>query len=418
MTFLAPIYLVAGLAAASAIILLHFLARRRPRPSVLPTARFVPDRPARWPSRAPRPTDWLLLALRVLAIVTIAAAFAQPIRKPERAVSARVVLVDRSRDVADAGAARDSARALLREGDALVAFDTIARVIPGDVLDSIASLTSSGAPASLSAALITAERIAATMRGRADSLELVIISPFSADAWDYATSLIRGRWPGRARLVMTALRRGDSSRRSIEVRAPAGDPVIDAAAPLAVSGGPRTRVVRAAATSSDSGWAAEAGHVLVHWPRANGASQPTAEGVVARRVVLAAPLVRRALGNGQRGQVIARFADGTPAIVERAHGEGCIRDVAFDLPPSGDVPLRESTRRLVDILGAPCYANRPRFIVDPARLDSLRGRGPLLATSALARPSEQRSPATVWLLIAAALVLMIEMGVRQRAPKP
>ena len=82
MTFLAPVFLAAGAAVAGAIVLLHFLARRRPRPAVLPTARFVPDRPARWPSRAPRPTDLLLLALRVLAIVTIAAAFAGPIRAP------------------------------------------------------------------------------------------------------------------------------------------------------------------------------------------------------------------------------------------------------------------------------------------------------------------------------------------------
>jgi hypothetical protein len=418
MTFLAPIYLVGGVGAASAIILLHFLARRRPRLSVLPTARFVPDRPARWPSRAPRPTDWLLLVLRVLAIVAIAAAFAQPIRKPQRTSTARVVLVDRSRAVADAGAARDSARAVLREGDVLVVFDTTASVMAGDVLDSAGTFSPSRAAASLSAGLITAQRVASTLRYRADSVELVIISPFAADAWDRATSLVRARWRGRARLVMIPLSRGDSARRGIDVRAPSGDPVAAAAAPFAVGPAARTRVVRAAPTVSDSGWVAEGGHVLVHWPRRTGDSQATAEAIVARDVVLAAPLLRRALGSAERGHVIARFADGAPAIVEYAHGEGCIRDVAFDFPESGDVPLRESTRRLVEILEAPCDGSDRGLLVDAARLDSLRGTGPLLATSALARHTEQRSAATSWLLIAAALLLLIEVGVRQQALQP
>jgi hypothetical protein len=415
-TFLAPIFLVAGIPAVSAIILLHFLARRRPRPSVLPTARFVPDRPARWPSRAPRPTDWLLLALRVLAIVAIVGAFARPIRKPERTVTARVVLLDRSRAVADLVAARDSALAVLRERDVLVVFDTTARVISGDVLDSTARLTPSDAPPSLSLALITAERVASLMRDRADSIELVIISPFAAEAWDRATSLIRARWAGRATLVFGPLSGGDSARRSIEVRAPPGDPVAAAAAPFATHGAARTRVVRTAPTSSDSGWVLESGHVLVHWPGTRGPSQAMAEAVVAGGVVLAAPLVRRALGSTEAGHVLGRFSDGTPAILERAHGDGCIRDVGFDLPAQGDAALRESTRRLVHMLGEACVANHARVVVDAARLDSLRGRGPLLATSALARPSQQRSPVTAWLLVAAAVLLMVEVGVRRRAP--
>jgi hypothetical protein len=418
MTFLVPLYLVAGVAAASAIIVLHFLARRRPRPSVLPTARFVPDRPARWPSRAPRPTDWLLLVLRVVAIVATAAAFAQPIRQPDRAITARVVLVDRSRALADARVARDSVLALLRDGDVLVAFDTMARVISGDVRDSAGHLTPSGPPPSLSAALMTAKRAASTLRDRADSIELVIVSPFAADSWDRATSLIRARWPGGTRLVVTPLSHGDTVSRDIEVRAPSGDPVAAAAAPFATSGGARTRVIRTAPTAVDSAWARQAGHVLVHWPITRTRPPATAEAVVAGDVVLAAPLVRRTLGNAERAKVIARFADGVPATVERAYGDGCIRDVAFDLPELGDVPMRESTRRLVEALGAPCEANQKRVTLDADRLDSLRGRGRLLATSVLARPSQQSSPATAWLLIVAALVLLVEVGVRERATLP
>ena len=113
--------------------------------------------------------------------------------------------------------------------------------------------------------------------------------------------------------------------------------------------------------------------------------------------------------------VYARFSDGIPAVAEHTHGGGCIRDVAFDLPGVGDVPLRESTRRLVSVVGAPCEKEQPRSPMTAGRLDSLRGDGPLVAASALPSPSHERSAATSWLLIAGALLLLVEVGVRQRA---
>jgi aerotolerance regulator-like protein len=413
-TFLAPVFLAAGAAAAGVIVLLHFLARRRPRPAVLPTARFVPDRPARWPSRAPRPTDWLLLALRVLAIIAIATAFAQPIHEANRAVTTRLVLVDRSVGVADERVMRDSALALLREGDVLIAFDTLAHVISTSARDSAAVLTRSAAPSSLSAALVAAERAAATARNHADSIELAIISPFASESWDDATRSLRARWPARVRLVSVPLARSDTALRAVDVRAPASDPVHAAAVPFAAPGEPRTRIVRAALSTGDSVWASEAGHVLVHWPSAADSAPSTAEAVVAPGVVLAAPLVRRSVGEVRRARTVARFADGAPAIVEHAHGDGCIRDVGFDLPVAGDVPLRESTRRLIAVVGAPCENRAAQSAIGVARMDSLRGAGPLLATSVLPRPSQERSRATSWLLIAGALLLMGEVGVRQR----
>jgi Aerotolerance regulator N-terminal len=414
-TFLAPLFFAAGAAVAGAIVLLHFLARRRPRPAMLPTARFVPDRPARWPSRAPRPTDWLLLALRVLAVVAIAAAFARPVREPSRAVTTRIVLVDRSRAVADERAMRDSALAVVRDGDVVIAFDTTVRVVSMSVRDSIAVLARSGAPASLSAALVAAQRAAATVRDRADSIELAIVSPFASESWDDATWALRGRWMGRARLVSVPLARGDTASRAIDVGAPASDPVHAAAAPFSRAVEPRTRIVRRAPLPADSIWARGADHVLVHWPTAENATPATAEAVVAPDVVLAAPLVRRTLGNVDHARIVARFGDGSPAVIERAHGSGCIRDVAFDLPAVGDVALRESTRRLVRVVGAPCGDDEPRGAMTAARLDSLRGAGRLVAASVLSRPVQQRSAATSWLLIAGALLLLAEVGVRQRA---
>jgi hypothetical protein len=411
-TFLAPVFLAAGALVAASIVLLHFLARRRPRAAVFPTARFVPDRPARWPSRAPRPTDLLLLAVRVLAVLAIAAAFAGPVRTPDRATIARIVLVDCSRAVADEGAMRDSAIALLREGDVLIPFDTSLRIVATGARDTAAMLARSSAPASFSAALIAAERAAATMRDRADSIELVIVSPFAAEAWDEATAGLRARWSGRTRLIAIPLAAGDSSSLSIEVRAPPSDAVSAAAAPFLVSDQARARIVREAPGAADSSWARSRGHVLVHWPR-QVTDSLSAEAVAASSEVLVAPLVRRT-ANADAARVVARFADGAPAIVERLLDDGCIRDVAFDLPRTGDVPLRESVRRLVGVIAAPCETHEYRSAMTATRMDSLRGTGPLLSTAALARTSRERSAATSWLLIAGALILMIEVGLRQR----
>jgi hypothetical protein len=412
-TFLAPAFLVAGIAVAGAVVLLHFLARRRPRPAVLPTARFVPDRPARWPSRAPRPTDWLLLALRVLAIVAIATAFAGPIREPDHAVTRRVVLVDRSRAVGDVRAMRDSVMVVLREGDVLMPFDTAVRVISAGARDSAAALSRSESRASLSAALIAAERVAATLRDRADSVELALVSPFALESWDAATATLRRRWAGRARLITLAVASADSAPLGIDVRAPLTDPVGAAGAPFASGGDARARVVRVAPSAGDSAWVRAPGNVLVHWPRAGARDSLTAEGVVASDLVLAAPLVRRSVV-APEARVVARFADGGAAIAERRHGEGCIRDVAFDFPSSGDVSLRESARRLMAIAAGPCEGREPHRPLALAQLSVLRGTGGLLATSTVPRMARVRSAATSWLLIAGALLLVIELGVRRR----
>lgn len=413
MTLLAPMFLAAGVVVVGAIVLLHFLARQRPRPAVLPTARFVPDRPARWPSPAPKPTDWLLLALRVLAILAVATAFAGPRRQPERSITGRIVLVDHSRAVADERAMRDSSLAVVREGDILIAFDTSARVITTHGRDSAATLGRSRAPASLSVALIAAERAAVTLRERADSIELFIVSPFAREAWDGATRTLRARWHGRARLIMLPLATEDSASHAITVRAPRFDPVSAAAAPLRGREDARTRIVRTGPSGADSAWARGGDRVLVSWPRAGDGDSLTAEGVIGGEVALVAPLVRRAATVGG-GEVIARFADGAPAIVERAWGDGCLRDVGFDFPASGDVALRESARRLMALVAAPCEGSGARTPLDAVRLNTLRGDGALLATSAVSRPSRARSEATPWLLIAGALILVLELGVRTR----
>ena len=413
MTFVTPVFLLAGVGVASAIVLLHFLARRRPRPAVLPTARFVPDRPARWPSRAPRPTDWLLLALRVFAILAIASAFAGPVRQPARSITTRIVLTDRSRAVAHESPMRDSVLSILRAGDVLVPFDTSVRVISTNARDSLLVLNRSESPASLSAALIAAERVAATLRDRADSVELIIVSAFASESWDDATPTLRARWPGRARLVRLPLASGNSAAPEIHIRAPRSDPVSAAAAPFSSGSEANVRIVRGAPSADDLAWTGASGRVLVIWPEAGPADSLTAEAVVSNDDILVAPLVRRSLDTSS-GRVLARFADGAAALVERARGDGCTREVAFDFSSRGDVPLRESARRFMAIAAAPCEGRGAPPGLSDARLDSLRGAGQLLATSAARRVARVHSPATSWLLIAGAVLLLVELAMRRR----
>ena len=186
-----------------------------------------------------------------------------------------------------------------------------------------------------------------------------MVSPLDAASWDDATALLRARWPGRIRVMPVPLARGDTTPRTIVVRAPASDAVAAAAAPFMAAGDARIRVVRAAPSAADSAWVRESGHVLVHWPRGSDSARATAEAIVGRRASFS-PRHSSGIQRLMRAMraLIARFADGSSAVTERAYGSGCIRDVGFDFPLAGDVPLRESSRRLVAALGAPCDGQR------------------------------------------------------------
>jgi hypothetical protein len=111
---------------------------------------------------------------------------------------------------------------------------------------------------------------------------------------------------------------------------------------------------------------------------------------------------------------MVRFADGSPAVVEQPYGDGCIREVAFDFPRAGDIPLRESSRRVAALLAGSCQQHATYAAVDSARLDVLRGEGALLATSVLPRAPQRGSRATAWLLIIGALLLLGEVAARRR----
>jgi hypothetical protein len=407
MSLLAPWAIWAGVLGAAAVVLLHLVVQRR-RVAPLPTARFLPDTASAARSRVVqrRPADPLLLALRGLALLLLGAAFASPARTAMRTPLARVVALDISRAVADPTGARDQARTWLRDGDALVVFDTVARAVPAGALDSVRF---SDGPASLSAALLAASRVAAELAGRADTVDVVLVSPLVEEAWDAATERVRAAVPGVVRLVrVPAAPHAATTAAAVDAALDDGDPLRAAIDPdrTAPPGSAAVRLRRSPVDDADLAWAGEArGRVLVEWSAA--AVTPTADtigAVAAGAEVVVAPFARQA--EPPPGRVVARWADGRPAATERAEGAGCVRAVRVPLDPVGDLVLRESTRRFVAAMLAPCGAAADLEPLDDVRVATLAGRN-ADAVPARAGVVPLASPRISLTLIGAALLLLL-----------
>jgi len=137
MSFLTPLFLLAGLAAI-APILLHLLSREAGPVVPFPMVRFL--RPTTVEQqRKRRPSDWLLLALRVLALLLLAVAFGRPFfQDPDALARTRgvVVAIDTSASMKAPATWTDAKQRALAaidaapatEGVAVIAFDDEVRV--------------------------------------------------------------------------------------------------------------------------------------------------------------------------------------------------------------------------------------------------------------------------------------------------
>jgi hypothetical protein len=424
MTFLAPIFLYLGIGVAAGAIALHFIVTRQPASSPLPTVRFVPTSSVRVTTVAPVPEDLLVLLLRVLLALLIGAALARPVLTPERRPVAHVVLADVSRAVGRIEAVRDSARAILEPGDVLVAFDSAARVIRSGAADSAARLARTERDGRLTPALVAAMRAASVLRDAADSVELVIVSPFRASEVDGATQAARALWPGRIRTIRVAAG-ADSMppQPGFAIAGTADDPLTVAATVAGVvANDSAVRVVRGVASAADSAWAAGGRRTLVRWPAAGAprgwverARADTVAAVIAGEAALVFPLERRwRLDSAVHPtRVAARWVDGEPAAIDRAVGAGCIRDVAIPVPTRGDLVLRPAFGRFLRALGAPCEGVAGGPALREAEIHALAGSGPLAARDAIPAPDAVATPLVPWLLGAALLLALLELFVRR-----
>ena len=424
MTFAAPFFAWAAAGVALATVALHLLAWRRPPETPLPTARFAPERPVRMVSRAVRPTDLGLLALRVLLLMLVGVALAGPVLTPGREGTARVIVVDRSRSAGSGAGVTAPAREAFRTGDALVVFDSAAREVVAPTADSITSVTPSQGAGSLSAALVLGSRIAQRLARIRDSVVIVLVSPVTTDELDAATASVRRTWPGPLQLVRAGAAPNDTASPAIpEVRAGAGDPVGVALAlsgPLA--GGRSVRVVRDGATAADSAWA-RAGNAVVTWPIATPAEWSRRAAVDTAFAVatvgpgaatVIAPFIR--VAEAPVGRVVARWSDGDPAVTEAALGAGCVRVVTVAPASTGDLAVTPAFRRFVERLAAPCGDARQlrpapdsvlsRLLPATIAVDAL---GPVAVE---AREPPQRT-LVAWLLGLALATAVAEMFVRR-----
>ena len=437
MTFLAPWALWAAGAVSAAVIALHILASKNPRVTPLPTARFIPDVPLRATARAMRLSDVLLMMLRVAAVLLVGLAFARPeVTRGRRAVG-RVVMVDRY-PAESRRAAADSLERYFHDGDVAYTFDSAAyRVAEKAPFTGITGESLGRDPhGSISAALATAMRAASSLRGNADSVEIILVSAFRSSELDAATSAIRAAWPGRIRLVRIADRTlvsGAPERVTYAEQvynevpgAPLDDPMRAAIAftshlDTGRIGTDSVRIDRGSARTADSTWTRN-GFTLVRWPAMLDSSGfPTrarvdtagavAAGDAEHEAVVVAPFVRAV--DPPPGRVVARWADGSPAATERKMMNGCVRDVAIPIARAGDLVLRESTRRLIAALTRPCNFSEIATPVSDAALAQLRGTGPLVATRALESRTAPPGHLATWLLAAAFVLLLLEPALRR-----
>lgn len=435
MSFVAPLFVAAAGVAALATVLLHLLAVRRPRPLLLPTARFAPDTSVRAASFARRPTNLVLLALRVLALLLVGAAFARPVFVPDRAALRRVILVDRSAAVGSDASIRDSVASIARPGDLVVPFaDSVLAWVPVTRPDSLELPPLRPRLGSLTTALVAGRRAATALRDSAEQVELVLVSPLVAEEADAATLAVRAQWAGTLHVVrVPAAQPAAGDAHPVVVESPDEDDPVAAGVALAGAVAPApVRIVRGETDSGSS--TADSSGAVVLWPRSGAPAgwerRPAPDTIGALTAdasragagphgasTLVAPFVRVARPPAPTADVrpIAWWADGEVAAIERRSGAGCVREVGVPLP-EGDLTLRPPFARLLTALIAPCGDVPASFTPIPdSALAPVVGAGPAavpLARAGLA--ADARSPLVPWLLGGALLLLLLEWLVRRR----
>lgn len=357
MAFESGAVLWATVAAALGVIAAHLLSWRRPEPRPLPTARFVPSAAQRALSRRLRPSDLLLLALRLVAVGAIGLAVAGPAYHVRQPGIARVIVADRSRAVASAAEVRDSVERLARGA-------TAARVVLFDSLPTIASdaawrdTSGSTRRGDLDAALIVGVREAAALRNRFDSVEMVLVSALVAEEVSAATPGIVAAY-GRPVRHVPVQPRPVSAPPTLSNGAwpPATDPVGAALRLTMGAAPPWLRVSRGELMAADSAHAS-AGGVVLHWQESPEAP-PHNDGVLSASGAVVGAFARLA---DPAGTPVAWWGDGRPAAGQEPLGMGCVRHVSIGLPVRGDAVLRPAFLRLVHDLTGPCDRRDARVL--------------------------------------------------------
>ena len=378
MSLLFPGFLIAAGVAATTVVALHFLVTSEPRTGVFPTVRFLPQAKVRSTAVAIKFTDIALMMLRVAAILLIGLALAQPHVAVSKTRVARIVIVDTSRGVERDVAWKHLVRELVAGAAATIAFSDTSREIEPEGLERVLDAPSV-MRGSLSAAMIVAMRTAARVRESADKIELVLISPLLQEESDAATSSLRALWPGGITVVQVKSARPASA---------------DGA-----SSEPRPQIE----------WA-ETGSRF--WEKRS--EVQAVGGIRAGDSTLIFPFSRewrlRTLGGSPK--IFARWIDGEPAAVEIAAAEGCLRSIGFKMPEVGDTALRPDFVRFLHRLSLPCGEALDLSPLGVQFVSQLAGDGKPVTSSTVSPPTRRATSLSLWMLCAAALLLLLEYPLR------
>ena len=312
MSFLAPGWLALAAAASLVVAAIHLIAWRLPRAVVFPTARFVPDEPARRAARTVRLADLGVLVLRVAILMAGGMAMARPVFRSRPTGQATVIAID---GIAAAGASA-ALPGILRSIPSLdrrsfVVFDTTA-IVENEETAAMRNLSQRSAPTSLSVGLLAATREAHRLERDYERVNFVLVSPLTRESFDEATVRVRALWADSIRLIRVAAPSSAPTPVSTDMASSSDDPVL-AGIRLARSNGFVTgsaRVVRDVAGASDSAWV-DSGRVLVIWPRAASGADERIDGVRAGDYTAIGHFVPTAAGDS--GRVAARWVNGVAA---------------------------------------------------------------------------------------------------------
>ncbi|HEX6751143.1 MAG TPA: BatA domain-containing protein [Longimicrobium sp.] len=455
-TFGTPAFLLAGALAALVPLALHLIRRRPPSRAPLPTERFLSPDP-RTAVRVSRPTDPLLLALRMLLLVLAGAAFARPVWFPAARGTREVVLLDTGAGIGDAWpqAVAEARRRLLAPDGTLrgelVLFDTLGvrmHRVTEATFATLAGSPPSRAPSRYSAALRSIPAAARELRG-ADSIRVTLITRPRWSAWsDGIAPLRRAAWPGAIEVVAIqgaaaadSARVDTASREAIYLVGDRPAPVAyaklaleatgwtvrDVPAANAVSmGSARLAVVAApvpAATADALRLHAESGAtVLVTAPAAasfrdllpwRGAMRVDSTGGamwLASGEHVSGAATRVSGDAAPDAAAIAAWEDGRPAAAARRIGRGCIVFAATDLE-RGEMTLDAAYPRVIDHLARGCESPAPgdgEAPLDAGARAVLRGRGPAVVAAGAVPGAGGGIALGRWVMAAALLAALTE----------
>lgn len=415
MSFLAPGWIALAAAASLLVTAVHLIAWRLPRTVVLPTARFVPDEPARRAARTIRPADLLLLALRVAIFMAGGVALARPVITSNPGGQATVVAIEGSAAIADTADLLTAVRSLPRaDRMSFVVFDTTATLVDGE--EAVARVLSQPrASGSLSVGLLAAVREARRLSSDYESVRVVLVSPFTRGSLDEATEGIRRTWPDSIPVRRVAAAARAPERTLIELSGTRDDPVL-AGLRLARSNGfvrGTSRVLRGVVSAPDSAWV-DSGRVLVEWPAATIGAADRVDGVHAGGHTAIGHFVARPIGDS--GRVVARWVNGRAAAREVGVRSGCIRTIGFDVPDVGDFVLTPSFQRLAAELVGPCGGSAGEIgeVLPDSIVASLAAGLPNAPTTAKTDDVGAPNRAAAVILLVAILLLLLETVVRRR----